>query len=47
MTDIDLLKKKLAFIETCLRDVLENHLTDLERFIAEIRLQLSSRTPSH
>jgi len=48
MTDPDLVAKKLAFIETCVRELqtlarpdrLENHLGDLLEFVAAVRGRL-------
>jgi len=37
MTDADLVEKKLAFIETCVRDAVANGLGDLTAYIAAIR----------
>ena len=50
MTDAELVAKKLAFIETCVRyqevdlgivrDVVENHLDDLLQFATAVRRRL-------
>jgi len=40
MTDRDLVAKKLALIDTCVRDVVEHRLGDLEAFAAAVRGRL-------
>ena len=41
MTDVELVAKKLAFIETCVRDVVEHRLDDLLAFVSAIRGRLA------